>query len=397
MSVFKPAALAATLLLALGLPLAAGAKEESKIQVPLVDDSSPGNGMGDGKLQSTFTETQATFQVHAKGLVPGGSYEVRARDLEATDPLDGELIAAFTADSNGQVNLQIDLLQTGDEMSAPIDPRGKLISIYDVALGEDVFASWFYGDVVNDEPHSKVKEVTELDPVDALTQGSVSTRYDMKPNGKGAFGVQLQGVAPGTYDIHVDGNLIPIETLITNPAGNAKLSLRTDPGKGKGSGKVQGHNKKGMLSIDPRRKLVEVKQLGVVVFSGPMLAQIPDLNDCGMGAETVTPMLLDPAQLSGSGEVTTGVDESCDPIFGVAVSGLPAGDYSLLVDGVDVSVGTPLTVADDGLGGTAGELRFDANPDAAEPGELPLDFAVGSGSVVEVEQSGTLFLSVTLP
>jgi hypothetical protein len=201
--------------------------------------------MGDGKLHSTFTETQATFQVLAKGLVPGASYEVRARELEAADPLDGELIAAFTADSNGQVNLQIDLLQSGDEMSPPIDPRGKLISIYDVALAEDVFASWFYGEVVNDEPHTKVKEVTELEPVDPLAQGSVSARYDMKPNGKASFGVQLQGVAPGTYEIHVDGSLIPIETLTTNPAGNAKLSLSTDPGKGKGSGKVKGNNKKG--------------------------------------------------------------------------------------------------------------------------------------------------------
>ena len=394
MFVSKLTAVSAALLLALGLPLVAGAKEESKIQVPLVDDSNPGNGNGkgrnDGKLHSTFTEKQATWRVHVKGLVPGGSYELRARDLEATDPLDGELIEAFTADSNGQVNLKIDLLQTGDAMNPPSDPRGKLISIYDVVLAADVMSGWFYGEVANDTPHTKVKELTELDPAAETTEGSVSARYDLRPNGKGVLDLQLQKVAPGSYEIHVDGALI--ETVTPNPAGNAKVSLRTHPGKGKVKSKP--HNKKGMLSMDPRRKLIELKQSDVVVFSGPMLAQIPNLNDCGMGEETVTPMLLDSGQTAGAGEVTTGVDESCDPIFGVAVSDLAVGDYSLSVDGVEVGT---LTVADDGLGGTSGELRFDANPETNDPDELPLDFPVASGSLVEVMQGTTLFLSLTLP
>ncbi len=168
MSFLRFTAALAALVLVLGLPLAAGAKEESKIQVPMVDDSSPGNGNGkgrhDGKLHSTFTEKQATFQVQVKDLVPGGTYQLRARDLEATDPMDGELIQEFVAGSNGEANLKIDLLQTGDAGSPPSDPRGKLISIYDVALGQDVMASWFYGDVANDEPHTKVKEQTELEP-----------------------------------------------------------------------------------------------------------------------------------------------------------------------------------------------------------------------------------------
>ena len=222
MSVSKLAAVPAALLLALGLPLASGAKEESKIQVPLVDDSNPGNGNGkgrnDGKLHSTFTEKQATWRVHVKGLVPGGSYELRARDLEATDPLEGELIEAFMAGSNGQVNLKIDLLQTGDAMSPPSDPRGKLISIYDVDLEADVMSGWFYGEVANDTPHTKVKELTELDPAAATTEGSVSARYDLRPNGKGVLNLQLQKVAPGSYEIHVDGALIETVTPTFSPA-----------------------------------------------------------------------------------------------------------------------------------------------------------------------------------
>ena len=83
MSVSKLAAFSAALLLALGLPLAAGAKEESKIQVLLSGSSGPSNGKAkgrsDGKLQSTFTESQATFQVHAKQLDPLGEYHLLAR------------------------------------------------------------------------------------------------------------------------------------------------------------------------------------------------------------------------------------------------------------------------------------------------------------------------------
>jgi hypothetical protein len=95
--------------------------------------------------------------------------------------------------------------------------------------------------------------------------------------------------------------------------------------------------------------------------------------------------------------VTTGVDESCGPIFGFAVGGtdstLPAAGYTMLVDGADV--GTPLTVSEDAITGeTFGELRFAATP---APGELQLDFIPVSGLLIELEQAGTPFLSVTLP
>jgi hypothetical protein len=96
------------------------------------------------------------------------------------------------------------------------------------------------------------------------------------------------------------------------------------------------------------------------------------------------------------------VDESCDPIFGVAAYDLPAApdpSYTVFVDTVEVGT---LTVADDGMGGTFGELRFDANPELDDPEELELDFDVVSGSLVEVKQGDavlgyTPFLEATLP
>jgi hypothetical protein len=126
-----------------------------------------------------------------------------------------------------------------------------------------------------------------------------------------------------------------------------------------------------------------------------MLAQIPNLNDGDLAAETVALMELGPEQMSGAGEVTTGVEEGCDSIFAVAVSGLLAGDYALCVD-EDPIPEVILTVAEDGRG----ELRFEEKP---ETDELLLSFPVGSGSVIAVTQwdpdpdCATPVLSVTLP
>jgi hypothetical protein len=58
-------------------------------------------------------------------------------------------------------------------------------------------------------------------------------------------------------------------------------------------------------------------------------------------------------------------------------------------------------VADDGMGNLSGRADFDPTPD--EAGEVPLDFAIGSGSVVEVFAEGqsapanTPLLTATLP
>jgi hypothetical protein len=56
------------------------------------------------------------------------------------------------------------------------------------------------------------------------------------------------------------------------------------------------------------------------------------------------------------------------------------------VDGAQVAT---IDAADDGLGAGTGTgfARFDPTPDAGA-GELPLDFAVGTGSLVEVFDAG---------
>jgi hypothetical protein len=74
------------------------------------------------------------------------------------------------------------------------------------------------------------------------------------------------------------------------------------------------------------------------------------------------------------------LEENCETTFDVEIADVPAGTYDLYVDGALVA---SFDAADDGSGTVTGFVRFDPIPDAGE-GELPLDFAVGSGSLVEV-------------
>ena len=180
----------------------------------------------------------------------------------------------------------------------------------------------------------------------------------------------MRGVPPGDYDIHVEGAATnPVETLTPNPGGSARASFRTKPSNGNGQGGSKGHNKRGFLGFDPRRKLIEIKQGDQVYFSGPMLAQIEGLNVC---SESITPLpLLLPA---GSGTATLELASDCETALVLDASGLAAGTYDLLVDGVDVA---DVVVAGDGIAAA----RFDPTPEA---GEVPLDFTVSGASSLEL-------------
>jgi hypothetical protein len=70
----------------------------------------------------------------------------------------------------------------------------------------------------------------------------------------------------------------------------------------------------------------------------------------------------------------------------VEIWDVPVGMYDVYVDGAPIAT---IDAEDDGLGAGTGTgfARFDPTPDAGA-GELPLDFAVGTGSVVEVFNEG---------
>lgn len=376
-----PHPLLLALVAALGLaPAAALAKEESKIQVLLLEPGTcDGNGNGGGlaKGQGPIADVKsflqepggkAGLQLRARGLAPSTEHELLALTSEAD--LEPQLLASFTTAANGGFVGSFDL-HKADAVDAPTDPRGKYLVIEAAGSDTDLLAGWLYGAPADDCPMTKVKELTRLAPDEtADPSGSADARYDMRPNGHGALVLTLRGVPPGDYDIYVeDAGTEPVETLTPNPGGSARASFSTKPSNGNGNG-GQGHNKKGALGFDPRRKWIELKQGDQVYFAGPMLAQIEGLNVCSASSAPLTLTL--PA---GTGTAALEVQPDCETALVVDATSVAAGTYDVLVDGTDVD-----DVVVDAGGVVA--LRYDPTPDAA--GELLLDFAVTTGSSVEL-------------
>jgi len=376
----------------MALPFAASAKEESKIQIRLTSANGNGNGNGNGNsnglggdavradVQTHLQGSRVILKLRTRGLEPDTEYVLLCRDTK--DPGDSAELTRFTSGSNGSANVTQDLSKT-DDAEAPADPRGKYLVIAASADPEtDVVGGWLYGKDEDDGPKTKIKEVTDLAPdEEASPSGSVAARYDMRPNGRGKLSISMRGVPAGEYEILIDG--APAVTLTPNPAGNAKADFRTRPNRGNGSGKVKPHHKKKPLTIDPRRKeiLVQLVSDQTRMFVGPMLAQIEGLNACSPTA-TDSPLTGD----TGSGVAALELEENCETAFDVEIAGVPEGMYDLYVNG-DYADGPVATIdaVDDGLGAGTGTgfVRFDPTPDPGED-ELPLDFEVGSGSLVEV-------------
>jgi len=372
------------------LPFAAGAKEESKIQIRLTDTNGHGNGKGNGlgggavraDVRTHLQGSRVILKLRARGLDADTEYVLLCKDDEgATDSAE---LARFTSRSNGSANLTQNLAKT-DDPEAPADPRGKFLVIADGAdVSMEIVGGWLYGEPQDDGPMTKIKEVTELAADgDASPSGSVAARYDMRPNGHGKLSISMRRVPVDDYEILVGDDETPVATFTPNRAGNAKVDFQTKPIRGHGSGKVKLHRKKQRLNFDPRRQeiLVRLAADQAPMFSGPMLAQIEGLNTCSPTSDE-SPLTGD----TGSGVATLELQENCETAFNVEIWDVLVGLYDVYVDGASVAT---IDAADDSLGvGTGtGFVRFDPTPDAGA-GELLLDFAVGTGSLVEVFDEG---------
>jgi hypothetical protein len=293
------------------LPAIGSSKEESKIQVRLEavsngNGNGNGNGVGRGKLRGDLRiklqGDDADLQLRTRGLDPG-DYAIVATDEMGEE----HLIATFTAGSNGSANVREDLTDTGDGNEAPVDPRGKFVSVRPDggSAVDDVLGGWVYGHPDDDPPMTKVKELTALEPNDPSIGGRADARYDMRPNGRGALVISLRGLDQGTYEIWVmDGNTPHMTELTTNSGGNARVAYSTR--QRNGNGKSKGHNKRGFLNFDPRRKLIEVTRVNedttkTLYFSGLMIAQIEGLNSCTDGVRATAELAAEPPDPTRSG------------------------------------------------------------------------------------------------
>jgi hypothetical protein len=379
----QPRFLLGAALAALLAPTPSAAREESKIR--LFMDSAPGSN-AKGMLRSDLSPGAATLRIHASHLAPNVEHILYGDDVE---------VARFTTDAGGNAEIGIDLLDTGSGATPNFDPRGKLVRVNDGM--SDVLTAWVYADPAMDPGKPRIKELTSLahdpgNPQERLLratadEGRVDARYDALPSGGARFWVQLRGVAPGDYDILVDGAMVA--SLTTNASGFGFLDLRVKPGGGNGMGQasMKPHHPRGPLTINPRDALIEVQQGGVTQFSGPMRAQIPGLGMCGASSMSVS-LMLDPAQTMGSGSVSRSVETNCDTVLAVLVSGLTDGAYDLVVDATT----KPGAIV---VSGGVANVVYDETPDTA--GEQMLDFLVQSGSSVAIKMGDTTFLTGMVP
>jgi len=375
--------LAASLAAVLLTPGAGLAREESKIRLFM---EKLGGGNEKGMLRSQLAPGSASLRLHVNHLVP---------NLEHIVMGDGVEVDRFTTNGAGNAEVRIDLFATGGGTTPTFDPRGKFLTINDGT--NDVLAAWVYADPAADPPRPQIKETTALARDALVMQGAVDARYEALPSGSARLLIALRGVVPGDYEVFVDG--ASIATVTTNPAGHASVDLRVQPGQGgmsgnaggngngngNGKGKGNANKHKGALTMNPRSKLIEVKQASAVHFSGSMLAQIPGLGVCAASSASAN-LALDPAQTAGSGSVMLDVEASCDLQLTVSVAGLAAGDYDLVIAGAPAAV---ITVP---VGGAA-TVVYDETPEA---GELPLPAGVASAASVAIVQKPPLGTATVL-
>jgi hypothetical protein len=357
-------------------PLAASAREDSLIRL-FMEKVAGGNEKG--MLGSHLSPGSAELRVHVIHLAP---------NLEHILLGDGIEVARFTTNSAGNAEVRVDLFRTGGGTTPTFDPRGKFVSVSDGT--NDVLAAWVYADPMDDPARPRIKETTEL-AREAATQGAVDARYDALPSGGARLAIALRGVATGDYDVMVDD--VTVATVTPNPSGFASVDLRVGPGggNGKGMGNSPPHKRRGALSGNPRSKLIEIEQAGVVQFSGEMLAQIPGLGVCTASSMTanLTPV---PAQTSGTGSVALGVETSCDRHMTLALMNLAAGDYDLLVANVDVG---DIAIPDAGSGTGSVTLEFDEDPDPALS-ELAMPPGAVTGASVAIQEKMPLGTDVVM-
>ncbi len=242
----------------------------------------------------------------------------------------------------------------------------------------------------DDDHHNEADEVEQKVN---LTPGTPA------PSGSSAR-VELQSMATGKMELKVRGRDFPAgdyEVVIGGVVRGA-LMMRQD-----GDDLVGGiefetgdtDDDELPLNFPVAGEPLSIVQGGNTWFSG--IIPTPPAPPAGGGGDDghdhTFIQLLDrapglPVEAKAEAEIDVGVAGVI--LFEVEIEGVPAGDYEVKIGGTTRGTVTAVAYPER----TRGELRFDAEPDAA--GEILLDFPV-IGLPVTIAQGGTLFFSGTVP
>jgi hypothetical protein len=364
-----------TTILTLGLlstlPMAASAVELSLIRGPMANLGADADASG--TVRSIFKSSYAKLWANLKGLTPGGVYQLAVA---------GNVEAEFTADNRGAALVEFRVAPTASQFALDFDPRGQEITVSDGT--QDILAMVYSG--VGEPTELIVDERTDLTPAVEGTSGKVRARYLDQKN-KTRFILHLLGLERGVYTLTVGGveeaqiDLTKGRSAMVNFEANKHGPLKV-AGKGNGKGPKNRH----ALDFDPRGQLVELSLNGAVVFSDVMKAKVDALPQI---TEQIVTLVNSGQDADAAGEAVIITDEAGEITFTVAVTGLPVGSYDIFVGG---NPRGSLTVTDDGVGGTSGEIVFATVTDGTQ---IELDFPLTG--MLEVSQGGVIYLSAPLP
>jgi len=327
-------------------------------------------------LQPASIESGASGEIALRMDSHRSNLRLRVRNLEPESEYillaDGVERARFMTDPRGAAKVELQYPPSNEGQSLDFDPRGKLLSVTDGS--DDMLSAVVSGPL--EPPGIRVWEVAGIPATEPADDGSVRGTYRTLSRGLRVFKVELRDVAPGTYQVLVDG--APVGEVEAKAAGRAAITFWSADSAGGFHRHLWGHGfgHRGSrskvwatLDFEPRGAQVEIVRDGEVLFAGPMRAQValPELVETCPVVDIQT--ALTPLQWFGSGDASmASEDGGCDHEFRVKVRDLAAANYELWVG--DAIVGT-LPVRN-WLDGLSGEIRFDTEPD--DPEEHLLDF-----------------------
>ena len=309
-----------------------------------------------GSARSTLSAIVAQLQIDVAGLAPNTPYQVAIDDTPE---------AGFVTDDNGGAHV---LLRAGEDSSPlDVDPRGREI---EVRHGADDVLRVAMAAGASGAPGTKRVESVALKPTALALGGHAKAVFRSTADGRQRLQIEVEHAPPGTYAVFVAG--IERGSLVA-PAGIGELELGDD-----GAGSPP-------LDFDPQAAQIDLVLSGAIVFSGVLMATVPDMNSC---EPSELRRRLTPGQ-GGEASARMRTRDDCDRDFEVEIEDVAAGSYQLRVGGI--VRGTIVAALDPARGRVRGEIEFDTDSDEAT--ELPLDFDP-LGQSIEIFAGADLAFSI---
>ncbi len=315
--------------------------------------------------------SNATARARYKSSASGrASFFVKLNHTLASDYtlyVDGLPHATFTVPASGAATVQFDTQPTPPKLPLDFDPRGKTIDIFPANQMAFTNPPAFSAPLIARIPNISVckfkLQKDLLSPKPPAGSGSGTAHFQTHANCQRDFRVDIEDVPMGDYDLYV-GDVLRGTISVISTNGEIKFSTAPEAPE------------ELPLMFDVQGATIEVKQGNTLFFSGKITGQ-PVHPSCDL-LEAEVPLINTAADSDATGDARFQQDTDCNNVLRVAIHDLPAGDYTLRVDGVDQGT---ITVALAG-GKFQGEQTLSLDP---------------RGALIEVVQGVTVYLSRAFP